>query len=265
MVRPSAASDREPAERRGYGDPLSSSSGRGSRAPWRDGASWAGRSASSGLSWDPLHPASGTVAPSSPRGTRTRRRPTRRMARRRPADDMAAPEGVSNAATGDGPSAPRRVARGPSGPADAVHGYSQGVCAELPCDAVRGGAILSGPSAPGRSRETSGDLERRPRGPRRPARRMGVFATLADPALPTPRPWPTATYRPPPSSGSHRTNGREAGLASRPGRAPGLAVPGQLRDLAARHRSSSTSTTSASGSRSPTASPRTGWRPATGR
>jgi hypothetical protein len=47
VVRPSAASDREPAGWPGYGDPLSSSCGRGSRVPWRDGASWAGRSASS--------------------------------------------------------------------------------------------------------------------------------------------------------------------------------------------------------------------------
>jgi len=47
FVRPSAASDPVPAERPGRGVPRWSSSGRGSRAPSRDGASWAGRSASS--------------------------------------------------------------------------------------------------------------------------------------------------------------------------------------------------------------------------
>jgi hypothetical protein len=46
-VRPSVASDPVPAERPGRGVPRWSSSGRGSRAPSRDGASWAGRSASS--------------------------------------------------------------------------------------------------------------------------------------------------------------------------------------------------------------------------
>ena len=48
-VRPSGASDRGPGVRPGRGVRPSSSCGRGSRAPWRDGASWAGRSASSGL------------------------------------------------------------------------------------------------------------------------------------------------------------------------------------------------------------------------
>ena len=100
LVRPSVASDPEPAARQGYGDPLSSSCGRGSRVPWRDGASWAGRSASSGRSCDPLDPTSGTVAPSSPRGTQTRRCPAGHMARRRPADDRTSPERVSNASAG---------------------------------------------------------------------------------------------------------------------------------------------------------------------
>ena len=49
-VRPSAAFDRVPVERPGLDGRRSTSSGRGSRVPWRDGASWAGRSASSGLS-----------------------------------------------------------------------------------------------------------------------------------------------------------------------------------------------------------------------
>ena len=47
-VRPSAACVPVPGERRALGGPPSSSSGRGSRAPWRDAASSAGRSASSG-------------------------------------------------------------------------------------------------------------------------------------------------------------------------------------------------------------------------
>ena len=48
-VRPSGAFDHEPGVRQGRVDRRWTSSGRGSRAPWRDGASWAGRSASSGL------------------------------------------------------------------------------------------------------------------------------------------------------------------------------------------------------------------------
>ena len=48
-VRPTGVFDREPGVRQGRVDRRWTSSGRGSRAPWRDGASWAGRSASSGL------------------------------------------------------------------------------------------------------------------------------------------------------------------------------------------------------------------------
>src|SRR4029078_5407769 len=73
VVRRSAASGPELAAQPGSGVPRSSSCGRESRAPWHDGASWAGTSASSGRSCDPLDPTSGTVAPSSPRGTQTRR------------------------------------------------------------------------------------------------------------------------------------------------------------------------------------------------
>ena len=54
LVRPSVASDPELAERQGCGAPPWSSCGRESRVPWRDGASWAGRFASSGRSCDPL-------------------------------------------------------------------------------------------------------------------------------------------------------------------------------------------------------------------
>jgi hypothetical protein len=46
-VRPSAASDREPAEPQSHDGHPTFASGRESRAPSRDGASWAGRSASS--------------------------------------------------------------------------------------------------------------------------------------------------------------------------------------------------------------------------
>jgi hypothetical protein len=49
LVRPSVASDLVPAERRRRGGHRASASARGSRAPSRDAASWAGRSASSGL------------------------------------------------------------------------------------------------------------------------------------------------------------------------------------------------------------------------
>jgi hypothetical protein len=73
-VRPSAACALVPGGRRARGGPPSSSSGRGSRAPWRDAASSAGRSASSG---EPAILSIGLWAYSvrTPRGTRTRRAP----------------------------------------------------------------------------------------------------------------------------------------------------------------------------------------------
>ena len=106
---------------------------------------------------------------------------------------------------------------------------------ESPCDGSRGGAILSGPSAPGRSRETSSGLGRGP-GARRPVSSESAVERARGPRLTPTTPVVNAIastanrY-----AGSHRTNGREAGLASRPGRTPGLPVAGQLRDVAARH------------------------------
>ncbi len=97
LVRPSVASDPEPAERQGCADPQSSSCGRGNRAPWRGGASWADRSASSGRSCDPLESDLGDGSLRLPLEARRRaRRPSGHVARRRPADDMASSEGVSN-------------------------------------------------------------------------------------------------------------------------------------------------------------------------
>ena len=246
VVRLSAASDREPAERRGYGDPLSSSCGRGSRVPWRDGASWAGRSASSfGPVRDPLHPTSGTVTPTSPRGTQTRRHPAGRMARRRPADDMACVEGVSN---GSGSPAGEVPTDGRPGPrcADGTmpdHGRERlarhparippGSMRDLPCDALRAGAILSGPSAPETFAGDFCSLGSWPRGASHPARRRDVGRRFATPDLDL---GPQPSHIPNPSERrSHRTNGREASLASRPGRAPGIPVARELRDVVARH------------------------------
>jgi hypothetical protein len=143
-VRLSAACDREPAGRRGHGDRQSSSSGRGSRAPWRDGASWAGTFASSGLLSDPLRPASGTDAPSSPRGTRTRPAPTGAWRVLRPGDDMAGRKGVSNRAPVD-PSRRRPMGRRAPSSGD------EGPPTTPPPDLAR---MLPGPSAPGRSRDT---------------------------------------------------------------------------------------------------------------
>jgi hypothetical protein len=86
-VRPSAAFGPSLGESRGRDGPRSTSSGRGSRAPWHDAASWAGRSASSGCRAI-LSIGLGAVG-STPRGTRTRRAPesawrvvVRRMIRR---------------------------------------------------------------------------------------------------------------------------------------------------------------------------------------
>ena len=159
---------------------------------------------------DPLHPASGTVAPSSPKGTQTRRHPTGYMARHRPADDMTRPEGVSN----DGAALQRG---GVPFLRDVTHGYSHGVCQNRL--ATPSAAVLSSPGPRRRDARgrPSGGLGSRRRGPRHPRRRMAV-PSARDPALPTVMSPAAPTYRPPPrASRSHRTNGREAGLASRPG------------------------------------------------
>ena len=136
---------------RARADRPASSSGRGSRAPWRDGASWAEMSACpSGLSvilsirpWDPeLRP------------LEARKRAERPEARRRVfvvRGGYGAPGGVSN--DGAGPVArartvtrarpARRVAAG--GPV-----IPPGSMRESPCDGPRGRCIVPEPSAPGR-------------------------------------------------------------------------------------------------------------------
>ena len=112
-LRPSGASDREPAVRRERGDRPSFSSGRGSRAPWRDGASWAGRSASSGLRVILSIRPRGLVSCVTPRGTQTRLGAQERIRRvRRPGDHRPGPERVSNRSPLR--SAPTRVLRHPS-------------------------------------------------------------------------------------------------------------------------------------------------------
>ena len=92
-----------------------------------------------------------------------------------------------------------------------------GSMCESPCDAVLAGAILSGPSAP----ETFAGDASRPRGGSR-QRSSGLVGSTSIgrfPAhAPRPGPWPAALYRPVnPERRSYRTNGRQAGLASRPG------------------------------------------------
>jgi len=130
VVRPTGACDREPGVRPGRGVRPSSSSGRGSRVPWRGGASWAGRSASSCLrgilSVGPrgsviLDPERHANAPAPPRG----------VARSSFGDDRSGPKRVSNepeavlAGPGAGAEAgPREVARRPG---QARSRYSRGV------------------------------------------------------------------------------------------------------------------------------------------
>ena len=133
----------------------------------------------------------------------------------------------------------RRVGRLAFG---APHGrYSRGVSQN--CLARAAAAVLSSPG-PRRRRRTR-------ESPKAPTGILGNASTGAHTALRRARiPAPGSSFRGlgyPSTVNHHRripsTNGREAGLASRPRRAPGLPLPGQLRDVAARHRSSSTSTT----------------------
>ncbi len=74
VVRPSAAYDRGPVVLRPRVDRRESASGLGSHVPWRGVASWAGRSASSGLSGILSCRPRGDLV-STPRGTQTRRAP----------------------------------------------------------------------------------------------------------------------------------------------------------------------------------------------
>ena len=101
--------------------------------------------------------------------------------------------------------------------------------------------ILAAPTAPGRPEAQP--LERTLRGapgaeggrPRPKLRRFATFALTVPPSAVAPGhriPIDHPTTQP---QGHAASNGREASLASRPRRAPGLAVAGQLRDVAARH------------------------------
>src|SRR4051794_20440298 len=227
VVRRSAASGPELAVQPGSGVPQSSSCGRESRAPWHDGASWAGTSASSG------GPAILSIRPRGrslrlPLEARKRaRRPAGHMARRRPADDRAAPEWVSNVRKGRVGPAPGGRRHASSGRRSACetagrgrtpgsHGYPRGVCAKRL--ATPSWPVLSsaGPRRRRRSRETPAaswrgaaavvrprrmDVERPP--PRHAPRRGTLAAATSSTVYPERR--------------SYRTNGREAGLASRPG------------------------------------------------
>ncbi len=112
--------------------------------------------------------------------------------------------------------------------------YPWGVCQNRLAAAVR--AVLSSPG-PRRRRRTKGS-------PGSPTRILGNVVgrcherkckTRADPRLSI----PNRGQRYPSSDRPQRripsTNGCEASLASRPGRAPGLALAGEFRDMAARH------------------------------
>ena len=109
---------------------------------------------------------------------------------------------------------------------------------ESPCDARSAGAILTGPSAPGRSRvspRTVGSSGTWSVG--RPSRRPSE--SVRRPVLATPLGCLDPATHPSHVHPSDRDfidrYGRQAGLARRPRRAAGLAIAGQLRDVAARH------------------------------
>ena len=143
------------------------------------------------------------------------------------------PEGVSNGSTG--PTAPPRwrarrcEVRAPeshrtvvaSRRPEAIGGSARiplGSMRESPCDAVLAGAILCGPSAP----ETFAGDASRPRGGAR-QRSSGLVGwdvdrTVHRPRTPRPGTLAAASSIPVnPERRSYRTNGRQAGLASRPG------------------------------------------------
>ena len=132
MVRLSAAFDRERDVWPGLAGRRPTSSGRGSRAPWRGGASWADRSASSGLSGIlSIRPRGRSVT--TPEGTQTRLAP--KSARRVVVRRM-----IGRAFEGVKRSRPSRLRRH----AHILHGS----ITESPCEGRPAGAILSGPSTP---------------------------------------------------------------------------------------------------------------------
>jgi hypothetical protein len=248
VVRPSAAFDRGPAVSRSRVDHRVSASGPGSRVPWRDVASWAGRSASSGLSGILSCRPRGDLV-STPRGTQTRRAPD--SARRvfvgrmiRPASNECQTSGacdvesqgpapsarIASLVAGDPGSCPRRARQGPwRGPWTLPRCQPRplrtaralilpGGIAESPCRAWRAGAILSGPSAPGTLAEHLGDIPKPPETRAITRCRGSQSLTLATPgSRSSDDPGNAIIQVITHTAGSDRTNGREAGLASRPG------------------------------------------------
>ena len=98
-------------------------------------------------------------------------------------------------------------------------------------------AVLSSPGP--RRRDAAGDPGTSPSegpGTATPGSPAWASSRHSRTRLPDHGPWSALPIHDHRSSGSHRSNGREAGLASRPRRAPGVPLAGQLRDLAARHR-----------------------------
>jgi hypothetical protein len=127
-----------------------------------------------------------TVAPFTPRGTQTRRHPT--GAWRVVVRGMIWPARkgcqTKEAIRARLVAAGRAGATMPGGrpPQRAFARIPPGGMRESPCDGVRAGAILSGPSAPGRSRESfSGP--RNGHGSESSGRRMGVRRALRGPWL----------------------------------------------------------------------------------
>ena len=209
--------------------------------------------------------ASGTVVPSTPRGTQTRRALTKRMARRRPGDYRAARKGRQTA-RGIWPTAPGALPpaspggrRGLSGDSCTDTPWGYGDRAERLARPV--GAVLSfaGPrrrDARGRPRQ---DLRRsrRQRSPAADGRRATPIHRFPEPAL------VTATHRQSPNAGPIDMDAKQVWRAAL-GELQVSLSPANfetwLRDTAL-----VAVETTASGSPSRTASPRTGWRPATAR
>ena len=232
-VRLSAAFDRELGGPPGCAGRRPTSSGHGSRAPWRGGASWADRSASSGLSGIlSIRPRGRSVT--TPKRHANAPGARKRTARRRPADDRPRPRRVSNTvarAPRDPPSA-RPLAPGPGDrrrSVDTPREYDRialrrpsGRC--YPLRALGAGDVRGSPPKP----ETD---------PREHRHRPVPRTAGSELARPPRRsfPWPTLPINRPRHHRIPSTNGRKASLAGRPGRAPGLALAGEFRDVAARH------------------------------
>ena len=166
LVRPTGAFDPEPGVRPGHGGRPRTSSGRGSRVPWRDGASWAERSASSGLRGILSIRPRGLVNLVTPGGTRTRPAPHGAWRVLRPGDDRPGPEAVSNVGRTPRNAPGRRASEGPDGtPRSPVMRYPQGVCRNRVAG-PRVRCYLSKPSPPRppspRPRWTGSESARRP-------------------------------------------------------------------------------------------------------